>query len=106
MPQGHGSRMTSRDMPNATPRRDPQAILSSEIDWNAPELQTLSASARDFLERLLQVGSVGFTCFYIHFYIHKTGALLSCMALQCTLCLASCCVRLGGHATFWCGCCR
>lgn len=29
--------------------------LSSEIDWDATELQGLSASARDFLERLLQV---------------------------------------------------
>lgn len=57
MPQEQGSRMTSRDMPNAVPRRDTQAILSSEIDWNAPELQTLSASARDFLERLLQVNT-------------------------------------------------
>jgi hypothetical protein len=46
-------------MPNAVPRRDTQAILSSEIDWNAPELQTLSASARDFLERLLQVCPLG-----------------------------------------------
>jgi serine/threonine protein kinase len=31
-----------------------QAILSNEIDWDAPELQPLSAAARDFLERLLQ----------------------------------------------------
>jgi calcium-dependent protein kinase len=31
-----------------------QAILSNEIDWDAPELQPLSSSARDFLERLLQ----------------------------------------------------
>lgn len=31
-----------------------KAILSAEIDWNAPELQSLSPSARDFLERLLQ----------------------------------------------------
>jgi serine/threonine protein kinase len=31
-----------------------QAILSTEIDWDAPELQPLSAAARDLLERLLQ----------------------------------------------------
>ncbi|WIA22429.1 hypothetical protein OEZ86_008805 [Tetradesmus obliquus] len=31
-----------------------KAILSNEIDWDAPELQPLSAAARDFLERLLQ----------------------------------------------------
>lgn len=31
-----------------------QAILSSEIDWQAPELQPLSPAARDLLERLLQ----------------------------------------------------
>eukprot|EP00879_Flechtneria_rotunda_P019176 GHRR01020134.1.p1 GENE.GHRR01020134.1~~GHRR01020134.1.p1 ORF type:complete len:506 (+),score=170.64 GHRR01020134.1:924-2441(+) len=31
-----------------------KAILSSEVDWQAPELQSLSSAARDFLERLLQ----------------------------------------------------
>lgn len=31
-----------------------KAILSSEIDWEAPELQPLSPAARDLLERLLQ----------------------------------------------------
>ena len=31
-----------------------QAILSSEIDWQAPELLPLSPAARDLLERLLQ----------------------------------------------------
>lgn len=51
-----GKALSSRDMPNAKSPRYTQAILSTEIDWNAPELQTLSASARDFLERLLQVG--------------------------------------------------
>lgn len=50
-----GSKMSSHDLPRARCVRDTQAILSSEIDWNAPELQTLSPSARDFLERLLQV---------------------------------------------------
>ncbi len=77
MPQAKQA-LTSRDMPHAVRRRDTQAILSAEIDWNAPELQTLSPSARDFLERLLQVGRlcwcalslalypisyVAFTCF-------------------------------------------
>lgn len=62
LPQGKGSHqgrsavMNSRDLPSSVAPRDLQAILSSEIDWNAPELQTLSPSARDFLERLLQVG--------------------------------------------------
>ena len=62
LPQGKGSAqgrsavMNSRDLPSSVAPRDLQAILSSEIDWNAPELQTLSPSARDFLERLLQVG--------------------------------------------------
>jgi hypothetical protein len=54
-----GKVLSSRDMPNARSPRDTQAILSSEIDWDAPELQTLSTSARDFLERLLQVGLGG-----------------------------------------------
>eukprot|EP00878_Enallax_costatus_P014411 GHUV01015071.1.p1 GENE.GHUV01015071.1~~GHUV01015071.1.p1 ORF type:complete len:625 (+),score=149.12 GHUV01015071.1:250-1875(+) len=31
-----------------------KAILSSEIDWQSPELQPLSPAARDLLERLLQ----------------------------------------------------
>lgn len=56
MPAGKGTKMSLRDMPNARAARDTQAILSADIDWNAPELQNLSASARDFLERLLQVG--------------------------------------------------
>jgi hypothetical protein len=51
-----GKVLSSRDMPNAKSPRDTQAILSSEIDWDAAELQGLSTSARDFLERLLQVG--------------------------------------------------
>lgn len=55
MPAGKGTKMSLRDMPNARAARDTQAILSADIDWNAPELQNLSASARDFLERLLQV---------------------------------------------------
>jgi serine/threonine protein kinase len=32
----------------------PQAVLSQEIDWEAPELQGLSQAARAFLNRLLQ----------------------------------------------------
>jgi hypothetical protein len=56
MPAGKGTKLSLRDMPNARAARDTQAILSADIDWNAPELQNLSASARDFLERLLQVG--------------------------------------------------
>lgn len=56
MPAGKGTKMSLRDMPNARAARDTQAILSADIDWDAPELQNLSASARDFLERLLQVG--------------------------------------------------
>lgn len=56
IPAAKASKLSLRDMPNAKCPRDTQAILSAEIDWNAPELQTLSPSARDFLERLLQVG--------------------------------------------------
>jgi len=53
----NSTKVSLQDMPYTQKRvRDLQAILSAEIDWNAPELQTLSPSARDFLERLLQVG--------------------------------------------------
>lgn len=55
IPAAKGTKLSQADMPNAKCPRDMQAILSAEIDWNAPELQSLSPSARDFLERLLQV---------------------------------------------------
>ncbi|WIA42889.1 hypothetical protein OEZ86_008805 [Tetradesmus obliquus] len=52
-PRQHGPRMVKLvHTPSLVLRT--QAILSNEIDWDAPELQPLSAAARDFLERLLQ----------------------------------------------------
>jgi calcium-dependent protein kinase len=36
------------------PEKQTQAVLSQEINWEAPELQVLSPAARSFLQRLLQ----------------------------------------------------